>query len=215
MLKLKLIVGSTREGRSADAVLRWLKPAVEQHAGFETEILDLRDWPLPMFQEHPAKMGDLRHPTYSTPLVQKWNETIQSGDAFILLTPEYNHSTSGVLKNAIDSVFFSFGFRQKPVAMVGYSVGVAAGARAVMHLNEIMLECDAVPLRTPVLIPSVLSAFDGEGKPVSPTLGIGLQVVLDDLAWTGEALAAARAKGQLAPSNLRVRAALTALQEKK
>jgi NAD(P)H-dependent FMN reductase len=204
MLKLQVIVGSTRDGRNADSVLRWLLPLTQAHGAFEVETLDLREWKLPMFQETIQTVGDFANPTYSDPVVKRWNSKVKEADAYILLTPEYNHGVPAVLKNAIDSVFFSFGFRQKPVAFVGYSMGVAAGARAVEQLNQIMLETEAVPIRTQILIPFVNNAFDGEGKPVAPVINIGLPVVLDDLAWMGKALKAARAEGQLPPAAARM-----------
>ena len=207
MLKLQIIIGSTREGRNADAVCRWLLPATQSHEAFEVETLDLRDWPLPFFQETIASVGDFANPTYSDPLLKRWNDKIGEGDAYILVTPEYNHSTSAVLKNAIDSVFFSFRFRQKPVAFVAYSLGLAAGARAVEHLTQIMVETEAIPVRTPTLIPNVTAAFDEEGRPTNPGLTVTLSVMLDDLAWLGKALNHARREGQLPPAAFRIRAA--------
>ena len=207
MLKLQIIVGSTREGRNADPVYRWLLPASQSHGAFEVETLDLRDWPLPMFQETIATVGDFANPTYSDPLVKCWNEKIGEADAYIILSPEYNHSVPAVLKNAIDSVFFSFRFRQKPVAFVAYSLGYTAGARAIEHLTQIMVETEAIPVRTPTLVPYVTSAFDEEGRPANPALTVTLAVMLDDLAWLGKALSHARREGQLPPAAFRIRAA--------
>jgi NAD(P)H-dependent FMN reductase len=210
MLKLQIIVGSTRTGRNADPVLRWLAPVARAHGAFEVETLDLREWSLPFFQETIATVGDFKDPTYSDPLVKRWNTKIKEADAYLMVTPEYNHSMPAVLKNAIDSVFFSFGFRHKPVAFVGYSLGVTAGARAVEHLGQVMLETDAVPVRTPTLIPFVSSAFDEEGRATSAALDVALTVMLDDLAWLGNALQSARAQGEPPPAALRIRAARTA-----
>jgi NAD(P)H-dependent FMN reductase len=208
MLKLQIIVGSTRQGRNADAVLRWAVPVAQAYGAFAVEVLDLRDWPLPFFQEVVAKMGDLANPTYSDPLVKRWNDKIKEGDAYLVITPEYNHSIPAVLKNAIDSVFFSHRFRHKPVAALGYSIGVVAGARAVEHLFQIMLETDAVPIRTPTLIPIVDQAFGPDGQPLNPVLQASLGVQLDDLAWMAKALQAARELGEPLPAAVRIRAAL-------
>lgn len=207
MLKLQVIVGSTREGRNADSVCRWRLPMIESHGAFEVETLDLRDWPLPFFQETIASVGNFADPTFSDPLVKQWNNKIGEAEAYILVTPEYNCSIPGVLKNAIDSVFFSFQFRQKPVSFVAYSLGFTAGARAVEHLKQIMSETDAIPVRTPTLIPSIANAFDDEGRPTDPNLSGRLTVMLDDLAWLGRALKRARQEGQLPPSAIRIRAA--------
>ncbi|MFO0725534.1 MAG: NAD(P)H-dependent oxidoreductase [Myxococcota bacterium] len=208
MLKLQIIVGSTRSGRNADPVLRWLTPLAQAQGSFQVETLDLRDWPLPFFQEVTGKLGDLNNPTFSDPLVQRWNAKIKEADAYLIITPEYNHSVPAVLKNAIDTVFFSFGFRHKPVAFAAYSIGVAAGVRAVEHLNQIMLEAEAVPVRTQTLIPLVMNAFDAAGKPNNPALEAGLQIMLEDLAWLGKALKTARAEGEPPPPTFRLRARL-------
>jgi NAD(P)H-dependent FMN reductase len=205
MLKLQIIVGSTREGRQADPVLRWLLPVAQAHGAFEVEVLDLRDWPLPFFQETMATLGDFRNPTYSSPIVKKWNAKIAEGDAFLFITAEYNHSVPGVLKNAIDNVFVSFAFRHKPAAMVGYSGGLGAGARAVEHLAQIAFEAEMHALRNTVIIGMVQEAFDKNGVPTRPALDINLKFLLDDLAWWGDMLKAARPK-QLPPASVRLRA---------
>ena len=207
MLKLQVIIGSTREGRNADPVCRWLVPIAQEHGAFEVETLDLRDWPLPLFQETIATVGDFANPTYSDPLVKRWNDKIEQADAYIIVTPEYNRSIPAVLKNAIDTVFFSFRFRQKPAAFVAYSLGFTAGARAIEHLTQIMVETEAVPVRTPTLIPFVANAFDEDGKSTNPGVSASASVMLDDLAWLGKALKAARSEGQLPPAALRIRAA--------
>src|SRR5580692_237887 len=190
MLKLKIILGSTREGRAADKLMPWLLERTRQHGGFEVELLDLRDWPLPFFAETAATIGDPSNPTYSQPVVRDWNRRLAEADAMLFVTPEYNHSVPGVLKNALDSVFLSFGFRHKPAGFVGYSVGAAGGARAVEHLAQIGFEAEMHPLRDSVLIGQVQEAFDKDGAPVHPMLGAALEITLDDLAWWGNVLKA-------------------------
>jgi NAD(P)H-dependent FMN reductase len=210
-MKLQIIIGSTRQGRNADLVMRWLTPAVTAMGLFDVEVLDLRDWPLPMFQETLATVGDMQNPTYSDPIVKRWNAKIKEADAFVMVTPEYNHSVPGVLKNAIDSVFASFAFRHKPVAFVSYSGGIAAGVRANEHLNVIMLECDAVPVRTQTIIPAVTTAFGADGKVTVPAIDVGLGIMIEDLAWLAKPLKAARAEGEPLPPTLRLRQRVAAL----
>src|SRR5258708_299039 len=123
MTKLQIIVGSTRPERQADLVARWVSDRASTHEAFETEVLDLRDWPLPMFGEGMKTIGNMADPTYSDPIVKRWNQKIAEAEAFLFITPEYNHSVPAVLKNAIDSVFVSFAFRNKPAAFVAYSGG--------------------------------------------------------------------------------------------
>jgi NAD(P)H-dependent FMN reductase len=210
--KLQIIVGSTRPTRAVEQILPWLVRRAGSHGGFEVEVLDLRDWKLPFFQEHLGTIGDFADPTYSEPVVRAWNRKLAEGDAFIIVTAEYNHSVPGQLKNAIDSVFVSFAMRNKPVAFVGYSGGIAAGTRAVEHLALIAIEAEAVPLRNTVLIPFVGNAFDDDDQPTNPATEIALSITLDDLAWWSAVMIRARAEGELAPGTFRARAAAAAAQ---
>ena len=192
MLKLNIVIGSTRDGRAADRVVPWLSRRVETRDAFTTEIVDLREWALPMFAETVQTVGDFSNPTYSQPLVRQWNDTMRRADAFVFLAPEYNHSVPGVLKNAIDNLFFSFALRNKPAGLIGYSAGPVGGARSVEHLAHILIEAEAVPLRNTVLIPTVQDAFADSGDPFNPASDIALDILLEDLEWWGRILADAR-----------------------
>src|SRR5262249_46664297 len=103
--KLQIIVGSIRPERQVEPTPRWVTERASSHKAFEVETLDLRDWPLPMFVEGARTIGDIANPTYSDPIVRRWNQKIAEADAYLFITPEYNHSIPAVLKNAIDSVF--------------------------------------------------------------------------------------------------------------
>jgi NAD(P)H-dependent FMN reductase len=204
MLALKIVLGSTRPGRAADKIMPWLLERTRQHGGFEVELLDLRDWPLPFFSETAATVGDPVNPTYSQPVVREWNQKMAAADALLFVTPEYNHSVPAVLKNALDSVFVSYAMRNKPAGFVGYSGGVSAGVRAVEHLVQICFEAEVMPLRDSLLFPMVQQAFGEDGLPKSPLASASLQVLLDDLAWWGAVLKAARPT-QLIPGKMRIR----------
>ncbi|HVT66757.1 MAG TPA: NAD(P)H-dependent oxidoreductase [Trebonia sp.] len=212
MSKLLVIVGSTRPTRSADHVLPWLSAKVAAHDAFDAEVVDLRDWPLPIFAEHSGTIGDVSDPTYSEPAVKAWNNKIKGADAYVIVTPEYNHSVPGGLKNAIDSVWLSFGFRNKPVAFVGYAGGQTGGVRAIEHLAHIFIEAEAAPIRNSVVIPFVREAFDSAGQPKNPITDAAAGIMLDDLAWWSAALEKARAAGELPPGTFRLRAAMAAAQ---
>jgi NAD(P)H-dependent FMN reductase len=192
VLSLKIIVGSTRPGRAAELVLPWVRRQADASNSFDIETLDLREWELPMFAETLQTLGDLREPSYSQPLVKRWNTTIESTDAVLFVTPEYNHSIPAVLKNAIDTLFFSFALRNKPAAFVAYSRGAVGGARAVEHLAHIAIEAEMVPLRNSVLIPHVQSAFTANGKTADPATSAALAVLLQDLEWWAQVLHDAR-----------------------
>jgi NAD(P)H-dependent FMN reductase len=210
MSKLLVIIGSTRPTRAADLVIPWLTGKVSQHAAFDAEIVDLRDWPLPVFAEHFGTIGDFNDPTYSEPAVKAWNTKIKSADAYVIVTPEYNHSVPGGLKNAIDSVWVSFG--NKPVACVSYAGGQTGGVRAIEHLAHVFIEAEAAPIRNSVVIPYVREAFDSDGQPKNPVMNAAADIMLDDLAWWSAALEKARAAGELTPGSFRLRAALEAGQ---
>jgi NAD(P)H-dependent FMN reductase len=203
MSKLQIIVGSTRPTRSADKVIPWVVDRAVRHPGLEAEVIDLRDWPLPIFQEHAGSIGDFNDPTYSDPIVRRWNQKIKEADGYLIVTPEYLHSIPGGLKNALDSVFVSWGMRNKPLAAVAYSTGVAAGVRAVEHLASIAIEAEAVPLRNTVLIPFVQNAFDDNDHPKDSATEIAMTVMLEDLAWWSSLLAGGRADGELLPGTMR------------
>ena len=208
MLKLKVIIGSTRPARAADQVISWIVPVARAHGGFAVEVADLREWDLPIFGETLATVGDLRNPVFSAPVVKRWNSMIAEGDAFLVITPEYNHSIPAVLKNAIDTVFATFAFRAKPVACVAYSGGLAGGTRAIEHLAQIAIEAEMVPLRNNVIIPFVEAAFGPDGQPVDHRTAAAAKILLDDLAWWGTTLRQARSAGTLPPpAAMRLRAA--------
>jgi len=207
MLNLKVIIGSTRPSRAADLVAPWVVAVAEEHPAFDVEVLDLRDWPLPFFAETFETIGDPRNPTYSDPVLKAWNDRIAGGDAFLFITPEYNHSIPAVLKNAVESVFVSFAFRNKVAAFVGYSGGTAAGVRAIEHLAHIAIEAEMVPLRNTVTLPQVGTAFDEDGQPKNPAARAAASYMLDDLAWWASALRRARQEGALPPAPFRSMAA--------
>jgi len=203
MLSLKVIVGSIRPGRAADLVIGWISSAARAHGAFEVDVLDLRDRPLPIFGENFATLGDPAHPTFSAPAVRRWNDLIGAGDAYLFVTPEYNHSVPAVLKNAIDSVFGTFASRNKPAAWVAYSGGTGGGIRAVEHLAHIAIEAELVPLRSTVLIPYVTSAFGPDGSPVDDRTSAAAKIVLDDLAWWAATLQRARRDAPPPPAIMR------------
>jgi NAD(P)H-dependent FMN reductase len=166
-----------------------------------------------MFSETFETVGDFNNPTYSSPVVRSWNHKIAEADAFLVITPEYNHSVPAVLKNAIDSVFVSFAFRNKPIAAVGYSGGISGGVRAIEHLAQIAVEAEMMPLRTMTIVPQVFEAFTADGQAVNPVADISLRTALDDLKWWSDVLGSGRANGQLPPAAFRIQAAAAALNE--
>ena len=147
-LNIKVIAGSTREGRFSDKAAAWIAEEIKKQEGVTVEVLDLRDYPLPFYDE-PISPALIKEGAYSHEMVRKWATKIGEADAFIIVTPEYNRGTSGVLKNALDSVYQEW--NKKPVAFVSY--GSVGGARAVEQLRLNAIELQMAPIRTAVHIP--------------------------------------------------------------
>ncbi len=206
MINLKIIVGSRRPNRAADKVIPWVMNKVSERGSFEAELLDLRDWDLPLFQEHPGSLGDPSDPTYSEPIVKAWNHKIREAQAILIITPEYLHGMPGLLNNAMDNVFASFAFRNKPVAAVAYSTGIAGGARAIENLAHVALEAELILLRNTVIIPFVDHAFADDGTATNSMTDAAATVMLEDLEWWSNVLNTARQSGQLPPGSARLRA---------
>ena len=178
MPRIAIIVSTTREGRFGDKPAQWIFRLAKARGAADFEIVDLRDYPLPLFNEPIS-------PAYAAPkneVAQRWAKKLAGFDGYIFVTAEYNHSVPGVLKNALDHLFPQL--NRKPVAFVGY--GAVGAARAVEHLRLIVVELQAAPLRNGVHIG--LAEFIGmlqQGKTFAdyPYLEQSANVLLDDLLW--------------------------------
>lgn len=146
-LNVKVIVGSVREGRFNDKAATWIADQLRKQEGVEVEVLDLLDYHLPFFDA--AVTPSMKKGPYDNEDVERFTAKIAEGDAFVMVTPEYNHGPSGVLKNAIDWV--SREWNNKPVAFVSY--GSVGGARAVEQLRLVAIELQMAPIREAVHIP--------------------------------------------------------------
>jgi len=146
-LNIKVIAGSTREGRFSDKAAVWIAEEISKQEGVAVEVLDLRDYDIPFFNE-PMSPSFKQEP-YKNEAVARFTKKIEEGDAFVIVTPEYNHGTSGVLKNALDWVYQEW--NNKPVAFVSY--GSVGGARAVEQLRLNAIELQMAPIRNAVHIP--------------------------------------------------------------
>ena len=144
MLKLAIIIGSTRPGRVGEAVGRWVYELAKQRRDAEFDLVDIKDYNLPLLDEPvPPSMGK-----YSQEHTKKWAAKIASFDGFVFVTPEYNHGISGALKNAIDFLFAEW--NNKAAGFVGY--GSAGGVRAVEHLRLVMAEVQVATVRNQVML---------------------------------------------------------------
>ena len=189
-LNVKLILGSTREQRFGDKVAHWMQELAKPHANLDVELLDLRDYPMPFFNE--AISPSMVQGYYANEVVERFTRKIEEGDAFIFVTPEYNHGYSAVLKNALDYVYK--GWNQKAVAMVSY--GGVGGARAIEQLRLVTIELQMAPIRNAVHIHSPWAMTDEAGNLKAGALDsyVGAaEKCLEQLAWWGNALKTARA----------------------
>ena len=151
MIKIGIILGSTRPNRNGEAVARWVFENATKRGDAEFEYIDIKDFNLPLLDEPvPPSMGQ-----YSKDHTKRWAEKIGSLDAFVFVTPEYNHGTSGALKNAIDFLFAEW--NNKSAGFVSY--GSAYGVRAVEQLRLTMGEIMVADVRVQVML-SLFTDFE-------------------------------------------------------
>lgn len=131
MKKLLIVKSSVREGRVADTILGYVQDELKSYPDFEVSVADFKEMPLPFFDSPKTPTEEGFQPT--DPNVQKWTQMVGEADAVLLLTAEYNHSYTGVLKTAIDWIYKEW--ENKPVAFIGY--GWVGGARAINHLKGV------------------------------------------------------------------------------
>lgn len=197
-MKLQVIVGSTRQARQTLKQAKWVFNAAKRMEGVEVELVDLEDYPMPFFAE---PISPRYNPNREIdPTAQKWLKKLEEAEAYVFVTPEYNHSIPGVLKNALDYVTWEI--QRKPVAVVSH--GSAGGARAATDLKEIISESKAVPLpsSTPLTMIGMSELIDDDGnlteagKANPRNLQQALEDALAELKWYSDALAEARSKDQ-------------------
>lgn len=185
MIRIGIIVGSTRPGRKAEAVAQWVYGIARGRADAEYEVVDIKDYNLPLLDEPvPPSLGQ-----YSQPHTKVWAARIASFDAFVFVTPEYNHATSGALKNAIDYLYREW--NNKAAGFVSY--GSMGGARAVENLRLIMGELQVADVRAQVML-SLFTDFENFTlfKP-APAHEAEVHTLLDQLVAWGGALKTLRA----------------------
>jgi NAD(P)H-dependent FMN reductase len=178
MLKIAIIVGSTRPGRKADAVANWIHKFAQTRTAAEYEVVDIAAYNLPLLDEPiPPSLGQ-----YQNPHTKKWAAKIAEFDGFVFVTPEYNYGTSGALKNAIDFIYREW--NNKAAGFVGY--GACGGVRAVEQLRPMMAELRIADVRSHVLL-SLYNDFENftTFKP-GPHHEKSVHTMLDEVeAWSG------------------------------
>ena len=178
MTRIAIILGSTRTGRNGEAVANWVLDIAKQRDDAEYELVDIAEYRLPHLDEAlPPSLGQ-----YAQPHTKAWAAKIDSFDGFVFVTPEYNHSTSGALKNAIDFLYKEW--NNKAAGFVSY--GSVGGARAVEHLRLVMGELQVADVRAQVAL-SLFTDFEDFARfTPAPHQAQALDTVLDQVvAWSG------------------------------
>ncbi len=191
-MKLQIIIGSTRPGRVTERLAKWVASEAAKLENVDTELVDLSDYPMP-FMDEPIS------PRYNpdrqiNPAVLKWITKVSEADAYVFVTPEYNHSITGVLKNALD--YLTFEMVHKPATIVSH--GTVGGARATMQLKDILSESQAAVIPKTVAFIGASQSLDENGalsaevaaQPYGPVAA--LSGALTELKWYSDALAVAR-----------------------
>ena len=192
MTIISVIIGSTREGRFSEKPAKWILQQLKQRESIDSRLLDLRDYPMPFFDQ-PATPAMPGRAPYTNEVVQRWTAAIAQSDGFIFVAPEYNYGPSAVLKNAIDWVYPEW--NRKAAAFVSY--GSAMGARGVQQLRMTAIEVQLAPIRSSVHIPVATLWAHYRGGDVDAglgELGVPAEAMIDDLLWWTAALKTARSK---------------------
>ncbi len=159
-MKLQIITGSVREGSLGSKVGQWIEREASKIDGIEPELLDLHDWPLPLYNE--AMPPLMANGNYKNDTGRRWAQKISEGDAYVILTPEYNHGYSAAVKNAID--WLGAQWHGKPVLLAGYSMTPHAGIRGVEQLKPVLSQVKLMQLAHNIVIPAAHEHIDDSGK---------------------------------------------------
>ncbi|MFE2294044.1 NADPH-dependent FMN reductase [Streptomyces sp. NPDC059452] len=185
--KLVIIIGSVREGRFGPTVASWVAGQADTHGAFDVTVVDLADIdiPLPLPAASPMFAGD----DYPRPAgMAALTSALEEADAFVIVTPEYNHSYPASLKAAIDWHFTQW--TAKPVAFVSYG-GAAGGRHAALHLENVLTELHAVTIRECLAFPNYFITWQ-DGSPLDPETPGYAKALFDQLDWWATALRSAR-----------------------
>lgn len=173
---VKIILGSTREGRFSEILARELQRLADIKFGFILELVDLRDYALPFLKE---EVPPIARTEINDPAMQIWSNAIKEADAYIILVPEYNAGYPGVLKNALDSLYSEW--NDKPVGFIGYSGGPSGGASAIKQLQQVTQALKMIPIATTILIPQSYILRSEKGIIINNEMKESFFKMLDDI----------------------------------
>jgi NAD(P)H-dependent FMN reductase len=177
VIRIAIILGSTRPGRRGEAVARWVHDIATRRDDAEYELVDIAEFGLPLLDEPvPPSQG-----RYSKPHTLAWAQKIAGFDGYVFVTPEYNHGTSAALKNAIDFLYAEW--NNKAAGFVGY--GSAGGTRAVEHLRLVMAELQVADVRAQVALSLFTDFENGDFKPAERQQKSVAAMLGQVVAWSG------------------------------
>jgi len=189
-LRIKIIIGSTRSNRFSEKPAQWIYEEAKKKADVSVELLDLRDYPMPFLE---PRVPAARESEHANGIIKTWSQKIKDGDAFIIVTPEYNYGYPAVLKNALDSVFQEW--NKKPVGFISY--GRTGGFHSVEQLKQVVTQLQMVPIKNAINISDQMyRALTKEQVPVNPEIFRMLRdpvlVFLNELIQTAKELKTTR-----------------------
>ncbi len=197
-MKLQVIIAATRAGRVTDRIAHWVVAEANTMPDTTVEVVDLADYPMPFFDE--AISPQYNPDRQPVPAVKKWLDKLAEADAYVIVTPEYNRSMPGVLKNALD--YIDFQIAKKPVGLVAHGSSGGAQAVATIRIAIAGLKTFATPTTT-FITARAGELFDEQGNLLDETIkenpyGIhaAMQATLSEVKWYSDALAAARAESK-------------------
>lgn len=185
---IPVILGSVREGRKSEAPAKYIVEKIKT-AGHQTRLVDFKELSLP-FYDAPTVPVVYFKSQYPNAEAQKWSEIAKAADAFIIVSPEYNHGYTAVLKNALDWGYLEF--EKKPFGLVGVSNGAVGGARMIESLRLVIENFGAVSMRETIMVGPVQNYFDNNGTLIDESLNKKIDGLLASLTWWAEALRKAR-----------------------
>lgn len=185
MIDVGIIIGSTRPGRRGEAVARWVHEFAQRRGDARYQLVDIATYELPLLDEpHPPSQGN-----YAMAHTRRWAATIAALDAFVFVTPEYNHGAPAALKNALDFLYAEW--TDKAAGFVSY--GGTGGTRAVEHLRGTMAELQIADVRQQVTLQLATDWKSYQTFEPAAYHEKRLATLLDEVLRWGGALAALRA----------------------
>ncbi len=186
MFYIPVLLGSVRLGRQSPKVAHYLLSKLNSSKQAQSELLDLKDFGFPIMEE---RLGHIDSPPEG---LEEFSEKVKKADALLIVSPEYNGSYPGVLKNAID--YLKPEFARKAIGLSTVSAGGFGGINCLGHLQHLFLSLGALVVPTNFPVSKVQNTFDDEGKLLDPSVEKRANRFIDDLLWYTEALANQRAK---------------------